>query len=195
MNTWLIALAYLFGTIPFALLVSRRAGGADVRYAGSGNVGTANVLRTVGVPTAVFVLVLDMSKGAAAVLLAQRLGAGSVLLSVAAAAVVTGHVFPVWLKFRGGKGVATACGAFLILAPTATVLAVGVFTVVVWATRYVSVGSVSASVLLPPLVYANDGPPTVVAAVSGVALLILYRHRSNLQRLSTGHEGRLGQRR
>ncbi len=195
MNTWLIALAYLFGTIPFALLVSRRAGGADVRYAGSGNVGTANVLRTVGVPTAVFVLVLDMSKGAAAVLLAQRLGAGSVLLSVAAAAVVTGHVFPVWLKFRGGKGVATACGAFLILAPTATVLAVGVFTVVVWATRYVSVGAVSASVLLPPLVYANDGPPTVVAAVSGVALLILYRHRSNLQRLSTGHEGRLGQRR
>ena len=195
MNTWLIALAYLFGTIPFALLVSRRAGGADVRYAGSGNVGTANVLRTVGVPTAVFVLVLDMSKGAAAVLLAQRLGAGSVLLSVAAAAVVAGHVFPVWLKFRGGKGVATACGAFLILAPTATVLAVGVFTVVVWATRYVSVGSVSASVLLPPLVYANDGPPTVVAAVSGVALLILYRHRSNLQRLSTGHEGRLGQRR
>ena len=194
MNTWLIALAYLFGTIPFALLVSRRAGGADVRYAGSGNVGTANVLRTAGVPTAVFVLVLDMSKGAAAVLLAQRLGAGSVLLSVAAAAVVTGHVFPVWLKFRGGKGVATACGAFLVLAPTATVLAVGVFTVVVWATRYVSVGSVSASVLLPPLVYANDGPPTVVAAVSGVALLILYRHRSNLQRLSTGHEGRLGQR-
>ena len=194
MNTWLIALAYLFGTIPFALLVSRRAGGADVRHAGSGNVGTANVLRTVGVPTAVFVLVLDMSKGAAAVLLAQRLGAGSVLISVAAAAVVTGHVFPVWLKFRGGKGVATACGAFLILAPTATVLAVGVFTVVVWATRYVSVGSVSASVLLPPLVYANDGPPTVVAAVSGVALLILYRHRSNLQRLSTGHEGRLGQR-
>lgn len=194
MNTWLIALAYLLGTIPFALLVSRRAGGADVRYAGSGNVGTANVLRTAGVPTAVFVLVLDMSKGAAAVLLAQRLGAGSVLLSVAAAAVVTGHVFPVWLKFRGGKGVATACGAFLVLAPTATVLAVGVFTVVVWATRYVSVGSVSASVLLPPLVYANDGPPTVVAAVSGVALLILYRHRSNLQRLSTGHEGRLGQR-
>ena len=194
MNAWLIALAYLFGTIPFALLVSRRAGGADVRYAGSGNVGTANVLRTVGVPTAVFVLVLDMSKGAAAVLLAQRLGAGSVLISVAAAAVVTGHVFPVWLKFRGGKGVATACGAFLMLAPTATVIAVGVFTVVVWATRYVSVGSVSASVLLPPLVYANDGPPTVVAAVSGVALLILYRHRSNLQRLSTGHEGRLGQR-
>ena len=194
MDIWLIAMAYLLGTIPFALLVSRWVGGADVRYAGSGNVGTANVLRTAGVPTAAFVLVLDMSKGAAAVLLAQRLGAGTVLAGAAATAVVTGHVFPVWLKFRGGKGVATACGAFLILAPTGPALAAGVFTVVVWATRYVSVGSVSASVLLPPLVYVNQGSPTIVAAVGCVALLILYRHRSNFRRLSTGHERRLGQR-
>ena len=194
MHIWLIVVAYLVGTMPFAFLVSRRVGGADVRYAGSGNVGTANVLRTAGVPTAAFVLVLDVSKGAAAVLLAQRLGADGVLLAATAAAVVTGHVFPVWLRFRGGKGVATACGAFLILAPVATAVSAGVFTVVVWATRYVSVGSVSASMLLPPLVYANDGQPSLVASISGVALLILYRHRANLQRLSAGCERRLGQR-
>ncbi len=194
MNVWLMALAYLVGTIPFALLVARRVGGADVRYEGSGNIGTANVLRTTGVPTAVFVLVLDVSKGAAAVLLAQRIGADGALLGAVAAAVVTGHVFPVWLRFHGGKGVATACGAFLVLAPVATALSAGVFMVVVWATRYVSVGSVSASVLLPPLVYANNGQPALVVAVSGVVLLILFRHRANLIRLSTGRERRLGQR-
>ena len=189
----MLVLSYVVGTVPFAWLVGR-LGGADVRYAGSGNIGTANVLRTRGVAPAVLVLVLDVAKGAAAVLVAERLGADAVVLSTVSVAVVVGHVFPVWLKFHGGKGVATAGGAFFVLAPTATVVSASVFIGLVWATRYVSLGSIVAAALLPLLVYAIDGRSSVGVAVSCVAALILYRHRSNVVRLFAGNERRLGQR-
>jgi glycerol-3-phosphate acyltransferase PlsY len=107
--------------------------------------------------------------------------------------VVAGHVFPIWLKFRGGKGVATACGAFAALTPTAALAAVSAFAVMVWKTRYVSVGSMVAAVLLPPFAYATGAPGPVVLSALGVAVLVLARHRANAPRLSSGREVRLGE--
>lgn len=193
MDMWLIALAYLVGGVPFALLLARRIKGTDVRYSGSGNVGAANVLRTTGIRAAVPVLVLDFSKGFGIVFLAQRLGIDSATQGIIAVAAVTGHVFPVWLRFRGGKGVATACGAFAALTPTAALAAVFAFAVIVWRTRYVSVGSMVAAVLLPPLAYATGAPGPIVLSSLGVAVLVLARHRPNAQRLSSGREIRLGE--
>ncbi len=151
-------------------------------------------MRTAGASAAVAVLALDISKGYAVVWLARSLGAGPIVQGSVAAAVVAGHIFPLWLRFRGGKGVATACGAFAVLAPSATVIAVIVFAMVVSVSRYVSLGSITSAVLLPPLTYVMAAPmPTVVSAL-GVALLVLFRHRVNAARLYAGIERRIGQR-
>ena len=194
MSMWLIALAYLVGAVPFAFLLARYVGGTDVRYSGSGNLGAANVLRTTGAGTALAVLVLDISKGYAVVFLAQRQGADALIQGAVGVAVVAGHIFPVWLKFRGGKGVATACGTFAALAPTATLIALLTFAAVVWGTRYISLGSMAATLLLPPLVYVTGAPGAIVLSALGVASLVLVRHRTNMRRLSTGRERRLGER-
>ena len=192
MNVWLMVLAYLIGGVPFGFLLARQMGGPDVRYSGSGNIGTTNVLRTTGMRAALSVLVLDVSKGYVMVLLAQRQGIDEVAQGGVALAVVTGHIFPVWMRFRGGKGVATACGAFAALAPTATVAAVAAFAVVVWRSRYVSVGSMVGAALLPPLAYLTGAPGPVTLSAIAVAILVLVRHWTNAQRLSSGREGRLG---
>ena len=190
----LIVVGYGVGAIPFALLLARRMGGTDVRYVGSGNVGAANVLRTTGVSLALIVMTLDISKEVAAVLIADRLGASDTMRAAVGAAAVVGHVFPVWLRFRGGKGVATACGVFAVLAPRATVVAAVVFVLAVWMTRYVSVGSMLASLGLPVVAYLVNAAPPVVTAAIVVAALVLYRHRANIVRLQAGQERRLGQR-
>ena len=190
----LICVGYALGAVPFALIISKFVGGSDVRYRGSGNVGAANVLRTTNVSLAAFVMALDMAKGAVTVSLALCLGLSVTVAAVAGVASVVGHVFPVWLKFRGGKGVATACGVFVVLAPQATIVASGVFVFTVWITRYVSVGSMIGSLILPVAAYFTDTPPPAVVAAIGVATLILYRHRANVERLQTGREWRLGQR-
>ena len=194
MDVVLILVGYTVGTIPFALLLARHMRGIDVRDVGSGNVGTANVLRTTGKSVALFVMTLDISKGCAAVLFTARTGADDAMQAAVGAAAVVGHVFPVWLKFRGGKGVATACGVFAVLAPKATVVAVAVYAVAVWITRYVSVGSILASLLLPLLAYLTDASQPVVTVSIGVAMLVLYRHRANVLRLQSGNEWRLGHR-
>ena len=193
MDAWLVVVAYLVGGIPFAFLLARRVSGPDVRHVGSGNLGTTNVLRTCGKSTALAVLVLDVSKGSAAVLLARSMGADAAIQAVVAGGVVTGHVFPVWLKFRGGRGVATACGAFAVLAPVATLLAVATFALVVGTTRYVSLGSVTASLVLAPLVYLRATDSSLALAAAVVAVLVVWRHTSNLTRLLNGSERRLGQ--
>ena len=193
MDTWLVVVAYLVGGIPFAFLLARRGSGADVRDIGSGNLGTTNVWRTCGKSTALAVLVLDVSKGSAAVLLARSMGADAAIQAVVAGGVVTGHVFPVWLKFRGGRGVATACGAFAVLAPVATLLAVATFALVVGTTRYVSLGSVTASLVLAPLVYLTAADSSVALAAAVVAVLVVWRHTPNMTRLLNGRERRLGQ--
>ena len=142
MNAILVVIGYVVGAIPFALLLARQVGGTDVRAVGSGNVGAANVLRTTGAFAGLMVMALDISKGCAVVLFAGSMGSDSAVRAVVGAAAVVGHVFPVWLRFRGGKGVATACGVFAVLAPRATAVAVATFGLVVWITRYVSLGSI-----------------------------------------------------
>jgi len=187
-----VTVGYLLGSIPFAWLLARRAVGIDIRRVGSGNVGAANVYRTTGTTTALAVVTLDVAKGACAVLLARRAGCGLTVQASAGVAAVIGHVYPVWLAFRGGKGVATACGVFAVLAPAATMLAAVAFMATVWWTRFVSLGSVSAAVLLPPLAYVLAAPFAVVLAASIAAAIIIGRHRSNLARLQAGTERRLG---
>jgi glycerol-3-phosphate acyltransferase PlsY len=189
-----ILVGYLFGSIPFALLVSRGVAGVDVRRAGSGNVGSANVLRTSGVATALLVMVLDMAKGAGSVLLADRWSAAASTPAVAGLAAIVGHVYPVWLRFRGGKGVATACGVFAVLTPWAVLPAFALFVATVWATRFVSLGSLVAALALGPIAYALAAPPASWLAAAGAAILIVFRHRSNVARLRAGTERRIGQR-
>lgn len=186
-----IVTAYLIGSVPFALILARRWG-ADLRHVGSGNLGAANVLRASGVKAGLLVALLDVSKGAASVALAQRLGGGPEVPAFAGLAAIVGHIYPVWLGFRGGKGVATACGAFAVLTPAAILPALGLFATVVWFTRYISVGSVLASVALPVIAYVNDSPVPVVASAIFASALIVFRHRSNLQRVRLGTERRIG---
>lgn len=190
---WAILLGYLAGSVPFAFLLARRAG-IDVRVAGSGNVGAANVLRTTGTGRAVAVMALDVAKGAAAVGIAQLTTGGAALAAATGAAAVVGHIYPVWLRFHGGKGVAVAAGAFGVLAPLATSVAACVFLLIVWATRYVSLGSVAATLALPGAAWLSGDAAPVVGTASGTAALILFRHRGNLRRLRAGTERRLGRR-
>lgn len=189
----LVCLAgYLAGSVPFAFLLARRVG-IDVRSAGSGNVGAANVLRTTGPWRGVIVMALDVTKGFLAVMLAEAM-AGPSLAALAGAAAIIGHIYPVWLRFVGGKGVAVAAGVFFALAPGATAVASAVFLVVVWMTRYVSLGSAAATLTLPPAAALLGASGPVVGAAAGTATLILFRHRDNLRRLAAGTERRVGAR-
>jgi len=186
-----VVLGYLAGSVPFAFLLARRAG-IDVRRVGSRNVGAANVMRSTGTGRAIAVMALDVAKGAAAVALANITSGGAALAAASGAAAVVGHIYPVWLRFHGGKGVAVAAGAFAVLAPLATGLAAVLFLLTVWTTRYVSLGSIAATVALPPVAWLVGAPVAVVGAAAGTAALILFRHRANLRRLRAGTERRLG---
>ncbi len=188
---WPILLGYLAGSVPFAFLLARRAG-IDVRFAGSGNVGAANVMRTAGTRRAILVMSLDVAKGALAVALASVVHAGVTLTALAAAAAVVGHIYPVWLRFHGGKGVAVAAGVFAVLTPIATAVAAGLFLVIVAVTRYVSLASIAATVALPPAAWISGEPTAVVFAAAGTGALILFRHRGNIRRLRAGTERRMG---
>jgi acyl phosphate:glycerol-3-phosphate acyltransferase len=187
-----VVVAYLIGSVPFALIVAKRWGAPDLRRVGSGNLGAANVLRASGVKAGVLVALLDVGKGAAGVLLAARLGGSSTTPAVAGLAAIVGHIYPVWLRFRGGKGVATACGVFAALTPIALPPALAVFFLSAWLTKYISVGSVLASAALPPIAYAMGTPMPIVIAASAAAALIVFRHRSNLARVWLGTERRFG---
>jgi glycerol-3-phosphate acyltransferase PlsY len=187
-----IILAYLIGSIPFALILARHWGATDLRRIGSGNLGAANVMRASGVTAGVLVAVLDMAKGAASVWLAVSMSRGAAVPAAAGLAAIVGHIYPVWLRFRGGKGVATACGVFTVLTPLAIPPALALFAAAVWLTRYISLGSMVASLALPPLAYALGSPaPTVLAALAASSLIV-FRHRSNVLRLRMGTEPRLG---
>jgi glycerol-3-phosphate acyltransferase PlsY len=191
--TWIL-LGYAVGSVPFAFLLARRAG-IDVRVAGSGNVGAANVVRTSGMSLGVTVMALDITKGAASVLAAYVAAGAGPTMAAAGAAAVVGHVYPVWLRFHGGKGVAVAAGVFAVLAPLATIAATAVFFSTVWLTRLISLGSVAATVTLPSVAWAFGAPTSVIVAAVGVATLILFRHRANIRRITTGAERRFGERR
>jgi acyl phosphate:glycerol-3-phosphate acyltransferase len=188
-----VLVAYLIGSIPFALILARRWG-ADLRQVGSGNLGAANVMRASGVRAGVLVAALDMAKGAASVWLATRIGDGAELPAAAGLAAIVGHIYPVWLRFRGGKGVATACGVFSMLTPLAVPPALAIFAAGVWLTQYISLGSVLASMALPPIAYALGSPAPAVIAAAAAAALIVFRHRSNVSRMWLGTERRVGAR-
>jgi len=191
----LIALVsgYLMGSIPFAYLLARRHRGIDLRMTGSGNVGAANLLRTTTKKIGVSAMALDMGKGVASVLVARSIDPGSTGPLMAGIAAVFGHIYPVWLGFRGGKGVATTCGVFAVLAPVATAISGGLFLLTVWWTRYVSLGSVVATTLLGPIAYFTGAPGVTVAGAFIVAAIIIERHRANLRRVMAGVERRFGQ--
>ncbi len=188
-----LLVAYCLGSIPFALVIARRWR-ADLRGVGSGNLGAANVMRASGIGAAVLVASLDIAKGAASVMLAERFSASASAPALAGLAAVVGHIYPVWLRFRGGKGVATACGVFSVLTPVAVPPAFAVFIATVWLTKYVSAGSVLASIVLPSVAYAAGSPAPAVVVAIACAALIVFRHRSNLARLRSGTERRLGAR-
>ncbi len=194
-TTFLVPIAgYLLGSIPFAYLLARRHRGIDLRLAGSGNVGAANLLRATTKKIGVSAMAMDVAKGVASVLMARQIDAGAAGQTAAGIAAVLGHVYPVWLGFKGGKGVATACGVFAVLAPVATVLASASFLVVVWWTRYVSLGSVVASAMLPPLAYLTGSAQITVLGAAIAAVVVIARHRSNLSRMAAGVEHHIGER-
>lgn len=186
--------AYLLGSIPFGLILGNLFGGKDVRKTGSGNIGATNVVRAAGLPAGVLTLVLDAAKGAAAVVLGAKLSNDSATwMMVAVLAALAGHCFPIWLKFKGGRGVATAAGAFLVLCPAAFAGAVILFILVVLFWRYVSLGSISAAAAMPLLTYffwaPSHAPPLVITfGTLAAGLLIVYKHRENIRRLVEGAE-------
>jgi acyl phosphate:glycerol-3-phosphate acyltransferase len=188
-----VVVGYLLGSISFAVLLVRAVAGKDIRSEGSGNAGATNVLRAHGKKLALLVALLDVAKGAAAVLLVRLVTADPGWASAAGVAAVLGHVFPVFYGFRGGKGVATAVGVFLVLAPLALLCCLGVFIAIVAVTRYVSLGSVVAMTLLPPVAgLVFHAPRPVVTAAAVIALVVLGKHLDNLKRLARGEERKLG---
>jgi len=188
--------AYLLGSIPFGLLLAKLFGGTDVRKSGSGNIGATNVARVVGPLAGILTLIFDTAKGTAAVWLAGRVtNESATWMMVAAITVLLGHCFPVWLKFKGGKGVATALGVFLALCPFAAASALLLFVLCVAYWRYVSLGSVAAAAAMPLLIYflwaPRHAPPIIVdVGTLAITLLVIYKHDGNLQRLVEGTEPR-----
>jgi glycerol-3-phosphate acyltransferase PlsY len=185
--------AYLIGAIPVGFLVARATGGTDIRRSGSGNIGATNVLRTLGRGPAVLTLVGDIVKGYLAVTAARAIGTEAWAAAGGAVAAVVGNCWPLFLAFRGGKGVATGLGAFLALVPWAVAPAAVLWLAVTSLSRYVSLASLVGCVSLPVAAALLGYPRHSGAAASLVALIILWRHRENIVRLARGTEHRLGE--
>ncbi len=188
---FLIIIAYFLGSIPFGLVFVKWAGLGDVRDIGSGNIGTTNVLRTGNKWVAAATLVADLVKGMIPVLIAKEYGYTVLDQACVAGAAVLGHVFPIWLKFKGGKGVATALGTLLGLMPILGLSVAGVWLVLAVVARISSVSALVAFIGAPILAYALNAPDEVIVYGMGLSLLILWTHRSNIIRLSNGDEGNI----
>ena len=183
---------YLLGSIPFGVILTRAAGAGDVRNIGSGNIGATNVLRTGRKDLAIATLLLDAGKGAAALLLARYFFPGvPAVAAVAGGAAFLGHLFPVWLGFKGGKGVATTLGVCLALGWALGLAYAAVWLIVMAATRISSLGGMSAAVAAP-IAAAATGRETLVPVLVGIALIVLYLHRENIARLRAGAEPKVG---
>jgi glycerol-3-phosphate acyltransferase PlsY len=183
-----IVIGYAVGSLPIGFLVAQGARGIDLRRVGSGNVGATNVYRSTNLSTAIAVMIADIGKGAAAVMLAGG-GASAVAAGVAA---IVGHIYPVWLRFRGGKGVATASGVFAVLSPVPTLVAAAVFALTVARWRFVSLGSIAATIVLPVVEWMTPGVRSTDIGATIAAALILFRHRGNIARLAAHTERVLG---
>jgi glycerol-3-phosphate acyltransferase PlsY len=195
--------AYLLGSIPFGYLIVRWQKGVDVRSTGSGSTGATNVMRNLGIIGFVATFILDVGKGILAVLLASHLTSGNARwiplsgnprwIAFASVAAILGHCFPVWLKFRGGKGVATGVGVFIALAPVQVALVLGIFAIVVALWRYISLGSIAGTAAFPLLVQCMKHPPLpIVLGAAGSALIIISMHHANIRRLLNGTENKVG---
>ena len=187
---WLILLSYLIGSIPTGVIVSRFVG-KDPRQEGSGNIGATNVMRNVGKGAGAVTLIGDMAKGALPVLIAIKAYPSHFTITLVALAAFLGHLYPPFLAFKGGKGVATAAGIFLVLSPVAFLLATLVFLGVVLKTRYVSLASLSAGGVMPFFISLFAGSRAYILLSIVIALFILYRHRDNIQRLIEGRENQV----
>ena len=197
MNPWLISIVvgYLLGSIPFGYLLVRFFRHEDIRESGSGNIGATNVIRSGAKWLGIATLLLDLGKAFLAVKIGMHLAPGNYDVAVAAAvAAVVGHMFPVWLRFHGGKGVASGLGVFLALTPLSGVCILGVFLVVVWLTKYVSLGSIVASITLPLFAHFFLRPQSVWTTLGFclIAALIIGKHWGNMKRLAAGTESRIG---
>lgn len=195
-----VAIAYLLGSIPFGYLIVKARAGEDIRERGSGNIGAANVARNAGLAAGVLTLLLDAAKGYGAVLIANRLADGGSnnarWMMAAAIAAVVGHMFPVWMGFRGGKGVATSLGVFVPICREAVLAALVLWVLVVAFWRYSSLGSIAAAAAMPVFVYLlyapRHAPPAYITlATMFIAVLVLWKHRENIVRLIAGDEPRL----
>jgi glycerol-3-phosphate acyltransferase PlsY len=195
--------AYLLGSIPFGYLIVRWQKGVDVRSTGSGSTGATNVMRNLGIAGFVATFILDVGKGTFAVLLASRLTSGESRwfplsgepgwIAAASVAAILGHCFPVWLKFRGGKGVATGVGVFIALAPLQVGVVLVIFAILVAIWRYISLGSIFATAAFPLVVYFMKHPPLpIVLGAAGGALIIIAMHHANIRRLMNGTENKVG---
>jgi len=192
-----LGLSYLLGSIPFGYILVRTFRGDDIRRSGSGNIGATNVARSSPV-LGVLTLILDALKGMSAVALTLFIFPGhEVLAGTAALAAILGHMFPIWLKFRGGKGVATGLGSFALLAPKAVLIVIGIFLAVVAASRYISLGSIIAAAALPFLVWVLRGShdSRLLIPLAAGCLLVIAKHHANIRRLSSGTENRFEWRR
>jgi len=189
-----LVVVYLIGSIPVGFLISRIAGGGDIRAKGSGNIGATNVLRTMGPGPAIATLLGDILKGYVAVRVAEVFGPQPGWGAAGAVLAIVGNCWPVFLRFKGGKGVATGLGAFLALAPKAIVPALVVWLVLAAAFRYVSLASIVGCVVMVLGVWLFGYPHVYVGAAACAAVLIVWRHHANVKRLLLGTESRLGQR-
>lgn len=189
--------AYFLGSIPVGWIVARLFFKTDIRSKGSGNIGATNALRQFGTAVGLIVLLLDMSKGIIAVLLAKSIyGSGAMMVVICGLLAILGHVFPIWLKFKGGKGVATAAGVFIALTPISLLIALLVFIVVVVITRYVSLGSIVAALsLLAVNVISIFRQPNkdyaLLILVVLIVAMIIYKHKENITRLIRGNENKI----
>jgi acyl phosphate:glycerol-3-phosphate acyltransferase len=181
--------SYLIGSIPFGYILVRAAEGKDIRTLGSGNIGATNVFRRNRL-RGVLTLLLDAGKGYLAVVLAHWLGGNDTWMAVAAVAAIAGHVFTFWLGFKGGKGVATGCGAFLALSPLAVLTTLGLFAAILAATRYISAASIGATAFYPVWAYFYSIPAPVIFWASLGAMLIIVKHHQNIRRLISGTENK-----
>jgi glycerol-3-phosphate acyltransferase PlsY len=187
----LVGFAYLLGSVPTGYVLGKLSG-VDVRTVGSGNVGATNVARAVGKGQGVLTLIADAAKGFIPVTIALAWGMQPASLAMVAIAAFLGHLYPLFLKFQGGKGVATALGTLLALAPLATLVLVVVFAGVVFVSRVVSLSSMAAATAAPIVLWLFRQPPAIIGMGAFLAAMILWRHRGNIQRLLAGTEPRIG---
>lgn len=189
----LVIIGYLLGSIPFGVVVARLSGQVDLRRVGSGNIGATNVLRAVGKGAAAWTLAGDVGKGVAAATLARAVSGAPWVVAAAALAAVLGHLFPVWLRFRGGKGVATSLGVILACMPAVGGLVLATWLGVAVISRYSSLAALVASAALPLASWLVDGRPAMLALSGVLLVLAVIRHRDNIRRLVAGTEGKIGQ--